>query len=109
MGKPLEKKESDNFNNTDLLEVVKESNHFFPSIKMLLECLIALPCTTSSVERTFSSLRRIKTWLRSTMSEDRLNGLALMSIHRKKIKDINIFSLKVLEEFSKDPRKLLFK
>jgi len=37
-----------------------------------------MPVTTASSERTFSMLRRLKTWLRSTMAEDTLTGLALM-------------------------------
>ena len=32
--------------------------------------------------RSFSGLRRLKTYLRSTMKEDRLNGLALLMVHR---------------------------
>ena len=41
-----------------------------------------LPITTATTERSFSALRRLKTYLRSTMKEDRLSGLALMDIHK---------------------------
>ena len=34
-------------------------------------------------ERSFSALRRIKTFLRTTMEEERLNSLALLHIHRE--------------------------
>jgi len=44
--------------------------------------LITLPVTTASSERYFSSLRRLKTYLRNTTGENRLNGLAVMNIHR---------------------------
>ena len=43
------------------------------------------PVTTASAERSFSNLRRLKTWLRTTMGEDRLSGLALMSLNRDKL------------------------
>ena len=49
---------------------------------MLLKLLLVLPISTATAERTFSSLRILKTWLRSTMGEERLSGLALMYIHR---------------------------
>ncbi|KAJ8879046.1 hypothetical protein PR048_019652 [Dryococelus australis] len=35
-----------------------------------------------NIRRSFSTLRRLKTYLRSTMTEDRLNGLALLHIHQ---------------------------
>ncbi|XP_050540280.1 uncharacterized protein LOC126904918 [Daktulosphaira vitifoliae] len=49
----------------------------FPLINRLLTVFITLPISNASAERTFSTLRRLKTWLRSTMSETRLTGLAL--------------------------------
>ena len=36
--------------------------------------------TTASAARTFSTLRRLKTWLRSSMNEDHLTGLALLAV-----------------------------
>jgi len=53
----------------------------FPTIYLLLKILVTLPITTSSAERSFSTLRRLKTYLRNTISESRLNGLALLNIH----------------------------
>ena len=47
--------------------------------------LISPPSTESdlaTVERSFSSLRRIKTYLLSTMSQDRLDDLAILNIER---------------------------
>uniref|UniRef100_A0A2S2QYP3 HAT C-terminal dimerisation domain-containing protein n=1 Tax=Sipha flava TaxID=143950 RepID=A0A2S2QYP3_9HEMI len=58
----------------DLCEVVKETGFFFPIIKQALHITLALSCTTSTIERSFSTLRRVKTWLRSTMAENCLNG-----------------------------------
>jgi hypothetical protein len=51
----------------------------YPNIKFLLQILTTLPVTTASAERSFSMLRRLKTWLRSSMGEDRLTGLALLT------------------------------
>ena len=44
--------------------------------------LAAIPATSCSVERSFSGLRRMKTYLRSTMGQDRLNNLAIININR---------------------------
>ena len=40
-----------------------------------------LPVTSCSSERSFSNLKRIKTYLRSTCGNERLTSLALMHIH----------------------------
>ena len=37
--------------------------------------------TSFEVERLFSSLRWIKTYLRSTTTQERLNKLALLNVH----------------------------
>ena len=51
----------------------------------------SVPC-----ERSFSALRKLKTWNRTTMTEDRLNGLALFHIH----KNVNIDRERVLDAFN---------
>ena len=53
----------------------------FPSIERLLTLVCTWPVTTCSCERFISSLRRLKTYMRSTMGQDRLNGLAMMHTH----------------------------
>ena len=55
----------------------------FPNIYFALKLLGTLPITTCECERSFSSLRSIKTWDRSTKMNGRLNGLALLFIHRE--------------------------
>ena len=57
----------------------------FPIIRKLLLTLATQPVSTASPERSFSTLRRLKTWLRNRMKEERLSALALMAIHRDKI------------------------
>ncbi|KAK5868034.1 hypothetical protein PBY51_012481 [Eleginops maclovinus] len=66
------------------LEVLQKHNlSFFPNIKCMLKIFLTLPVTTCACERSFSAMRRLKTWLRSTMSNDRLTGLAMMHVHQK--------------------------
>ena len=76
-----------------------------PSIKKLLQVMATLPVTTCNSERSFSSLRRIKTYLRSTMGVDRLNGLAVLNIHR----DIRVSSEQVLDKLCEQPRRMPFR
>ncbi|CAI6345082.1 unnamed protein product [Macrosiphum euphorbiae] len=68
----------------------------YPTIKSLLIILAALPISTASAERSFSTLRRLKTWMRSRMGEERLTGLALLNTHR----DISIDIEKIIDRFA---------
>lgn len=58
----------------EMIEVLKEADIFHPAIQKAIYISLAQPCTTCTIERSFSTLRRVKTWLRSTMGESRLNG-----------------------------------
>ena len=60
----------------------------FPNIKVLLTIPVTIPVTSCESERSFSQLKLIKTAHRSTMTADRLSGLALMKINRERCDQI---------------------
>ena len=47
----------------------------------LVKQALTIPVTSCSSERSFSGLRRLKTYLRSTMGQARLNHVALLDLH----------------------------
>ncbi|XP_044134789.1 zinc finger MYM-type protein 1-like [Bufo gargarizans] len=51
---------------------------------------LTIPVTVASAERSFSKLKFIKNYLRSTMSQQRLSGLALLSIENQRARRLNI-------------------
>lgn len=55
---------------------------FYPAIHSLLSIFATLPVSTATPERTFSVLKYLKSYLRSSTGEERLSGLALAFIHR---------------------------
>ena len=55
------------------------------------------PVTVASAERSFSKLKIIKTYLRSTMSQDRLNELAILAIENEIAKSLNMS--KIIDDF----------
>lgn len=80
-------------------------SRLFPNISTLLRILSTLPVTSCEAERTFSALRCIKPFLRTTMTENRLSGLTLLHIHRS----ISIDLDDAVDRFArKHPRKLQF-
>ena len=68
---------------TTAVDALKACNKaIYPNIAILMQIFATIPVTTATAERSFSSLRLLKTYLRSTMKEDRLNGPALMAVHK---------------------------
>ena len=53
-----------------------------PEFSKVVSILAVIPATSCSAERSFSGFRRLKTYLRSTMGQSRLNSLAIISIER---------------------------
>ncbi|CAG9557708.1 unnamed protein product [Danaus chrysippus] len=103
-------KQQQDFENIEIAELIQEADSFYPKVKIALEILLAMPYSTATIERSFSTLRRVKTWLRSTMTEDRLNGLCMLSVHREFVKSMSdSFTEGILNRFAEDPRKLLLK
>ena len=94
----------------ELAALIKETQLFYPAIKQALLISLSQPCTTCTIERSFSTLRRVKTWLRSTMMENRLVGLCMMSVHKKRVQEAkNKFEAEILSRFSQNPRRLMLK
>ena len=49
-----------------------------------------MPATNDSSEHSFSGLRRIKTCLRTTMTQKMLNDLMILHIHKEKTDLLNL-------------------
>ena len=58
------------------------TSSLFSEVLKLLKLLFVLPASTASAERSFSSLRRLKTYLRSSITAQRLNHVLLLHIHK---------------------------
>lgn len=85
-----------------------------PEVINLLRLYLTLPVTSCTAERSFSGLRRLKTYLRSTVTQKRLNHLAVLHCHREQSVDFeeicNLFIQRnemrqaTFAEFSKSAR-----
>ena len=69
----------------------------------LLQIICTLPVTTSTCERSVSVIRRLKTYLRATIGQERMSGLALMHIHY----DIQLDVDEIINRFARiSPRRM---
>ena len=71
-----------------------------PEFAKALKILAMIPATSCSAERSFSSLRRLKTYLRNSMGQERLSSLALLHIEREYVnKVLNEDMTKMIDVF----------
>ncbi|XP_071060272.1 zinc finger MYM-type protein 1-like isoform X2 [Pseudochaenichthys georgianus] len=61
----------------------KQLTEIYPNLCIALRISATLPVTVASAERSFSKLKLLKTYLRSTMAQERLSGLAVISINHE--------------------------
>lgn len=52
-----------------------------------------MPATNATSERSFSALRRVKTYLRNTMSQQRMNNLMLLHVHKDVVDSLDLKSV----------------
>ena len=90
-------------NSLGMIELVKQTT-LFPAVRNAILIALTLPATYCTVERSFSKLRMVKTWLRSTMSDRRLSGLWKLSVHRDKVNSQKTELMnRVIDNFGRDP------
>ena len=70
----------------------------FSELHKLLTLFVTIPVTVATAERSFSKLKLIKTYLRSKMSQERLDGLAILSIENAEAKDMD--KQKLIQNFA---------
>ncbi|KAL2101376.1 hypothetical protein ACEWY4_003137 [Coilia grayii] len=76
----------------DVAQILKampvEVRGLFEQVETIVRLLIVVPASSAEAERSFSGLRRLKTWLRSTMTQKRLNGMAVCHIHQERLDNL---------------------
>lgn len=75
--------------------VEKKLKEVFPMVFELFRLYFTVPMNSASCERTFSCLRRLKTYCRNTTGQERLSSLALLAVER----DISVDIDKIINEF----------
>ena len=65
-------------------------HQFYDMVMKLMKIILTMPATNAISERSFSALRRMKTWLRSTMNQTRLNWCMVLHIHNDDTDKLNI-------------------
>ena len=65
----------------------------FPNTCIAYRILLIIPITIASAERSVSKLKLIKSYLRSTMSQEKLSSLAILSIENEMLEELEYKNL----------------
>ncbi|XP_066333369.1 uncharacterized protein [Miscanthus floridulus] len=81
----------------EIFEFVTEGD-CYPNTSIAYRILFTMPVTVASAERSFLKLKLLKNYLRSTMSQERLNGLATLCIEKRLLDEIDIET--IIDDFA---------
>ena len=72
----------------------------------LLQIALTISVSTGKCEQSFSSLKRVKRYLRTSMTEDRLNSMTILSIEYDMAKQLD--KKNIVQKFAKQNRRISF-
>uniref|UniRef100_A0A8I6XZU7 HAT C-terminal dimerisation domain-containing protein n=1 Tax=Hordeum vulgare subsp. vulgare TaxID=112509 RepID=A0A8I6XZU7_HORVV len=89
-----------------IFEFVRDAD-CYQNVSIAYLILLTVPVTVTPAERSFSKLKLLKNYLRSTMSQERLDGLAMCCIEKNMLDSINLDT--IIDDFaSNNARKSRF-
>jgi hypothetical protein len=95
----------ENMGPLDILNFLKQHDYFL-NATIAYRVLLTIPVTVASAERSFSKLKLLKSYLRSTMTQERLNSLATIAIESEILEKIDYEY--IIEDFiSKNIHKIM--
>lgn len=85
---------------SDAINFFKQESYLqdlVPEVVKLIKIMLTVPVSSCTAERSFSALRRLKTFLRSTMTQTRLNDVALLNVHKQEEINIEVITNKFIK------------
>ena len=71
------------------LNEFRSLHEVFGEIAKLIKLFLVIPATSATAERSFSGMRRLKTYLRSTTTTERLNSIMVLHTHKDMLDEIH--------------------
>ena len=87
------------FNFRDVVESIRSMSSpmrtMITEVVKLMKFILLTPASNAEGEKIFSGVRRVKTYLHSTMKQDRLNDLMMIHVHKDRIDRLSIITRRV--------------
>ena len=68
----------------------KAQKDLLGEVVKVLQLIMVMPATNATSERSFSALRRVKNYLRATMTQERLNNLLILHVHKERTDSLDL-------------------
>ena len=81
----------------DVTQFSSNMREMFPTVESLVRLLLVNPASSATAKRSFSSLRRLKSYTRSTLGQMRLSNVALCHVHKDILDKLDV--KKLMQEF----------
>ena len=94
-----------------MFKLLKEKDvlMMLPEFSKVLKIYSVLPISSCEAERSFSALKRLKTYLRSKMGQNRLSSLALMHLERNIVNSVLQEDMsKLIDTFARNKKRDMF-
>ena len=91
-----------------LRDMLPEVRGEFSEVEALVRLLLVSPASSAEAERSFSALRRLKNWLRRTMTQNRLNAVAVCHVHQNLLDNLDVKKLIEVFVSRNDTRRSMF-
>jgi len=75
---------------TYLKELSPAQKELINEVITIAKIILVMPATNCSSERSFSALCRVKSYLLSTMTQERLNSPMILYVHKELIDKLNL-------------------
>ena len=66
---------------------------FYKQVCKIAKLVLVMPATNAASEGSFSTMKRIKSYLRSTMKQSRLNNLMMLNIYKEELEKLSLVSV----------------
>ena len=90
-------KDGDYFCFDDIIVKIKElpnpEREMIKEVITLCKLILVNPANSVAGERSFSTARRLKTWLRSRINQERFSNLLVLSIHKERTDRLSIIDI----------------
>ena len=84
-------------NFSDVVDAIQslsnEKRKLIKNVVIIIRLVLTMGATSATPERSFSTMRRLKTWLRSTMSQKMFNALTLMNENKAILDTISLMDI----------------
>ena len=92
---------------SEVLQAIPSLKEAFPTLLKLLQIALTIAFSTAKCVQSFSAPKRIKPYLRSTMSEQRLVDFAVLSIEKDLSQQLSLEEVNQFAERDKNRRIML--